>query len=103
MIPGNTITAEEFEQQQDKYKDYTVVCYCTAGYRSAKYVEQLIKQGIHAVNLRGSILAWTQAGLPLVDGISRSKPTKRVHVYAPSWALQGEGYTAEVFRAAPVR
>lgn len=45
----------------------------------------------------------TQAGLPLVDGISRSKPTKRVHVYAPSWALQGEGYTAEVFRAAPVR
>lgn len=58
---------------------HTGVCCCvlsTAGYRSAKYVEQLIKQGIHAVNLRGSILAWVR----LVATACRTHYTVVYHV-----------------------
>jgi hypothetical protein len=47
------------------------------GGRSTLYSRELLAKGFDAVNFKGSMLAWTTAGKPLVtlDG----KPTNRVH------------------------
>ena len=89
MIPG-AVSKEEFERDKSQYKGHVVIPYCTIGYRSGKYAEKLSGQGWDARNLRGSILAWTHAGRPLVD--ADGNDTKRVHVYGKKWDLAAEGY-----------
>lgn len=78
IIPG-AITKAQFEAEPEKYKGKTAICYCLSGGRSGKYVKQLKAKDIPAVDLKGSITGWLEAGLPLttLDG----KPTKRVNVY----------------------
>lgn len=39
----------------------------------------------------------THAGLPLVEPATGA-PTKRVHVFAPRWAMHGDGYTPVAFQ-----
>jgi rhodanese-related sulfurtransferase len=95
-IPGNTITSTEYEAHRDQFSGYDVVCYCTVGSRSARYARSLLQKQVPAAYLRGGILAWTQAGLPLVDGSTPALMTKKVHIYVDTLALQGEGYTAVV-------
>ena len=102
MLPGNTLTADAFERRRaelgERGADVVVVPYCTVGYRSARFCEQLQAEGFRGVyNLEGSIVAWTQEGFPLVEGAAQ-EPTKRVHVFGKQWALQGEGYEAVTFR-----
>lgn len=61
----------------------TLVVYCSVGYRSAEVAEQLHKRGHRNVfNLRGSIFAWANRGLPLIgpDG-----PTQQAHPYDAHW------------------
>lgn len=91
MIPG-AITAEAFEVAQETYRDKTVVTYCTIGARSGVYADALRQKGINVSNLKGSLLAWTHAGLPLKD--AEGHDTKRVHVYGKKWDLVAEGYEA---------
>ncbi len=88
MIPG-AMTREEFESRADELRGREVVTYCTIGYRSGLYAQELRAEGWDARNLRGSILSWTHAGGPLAgpDG-----PTRRVHVYGERWALAADGY-----------
>lgn len=50
------------------------------------------ENGAQCLNLKGSILAWTQQQLPLVDPSGQS--TREVHVWGRDWALQGHGYNA---------
>jgi rhodanese-related sulfurtransferase len=89
-IPG-ALSREEFEARRDELAGREVVTYCTIGYRSGLYTQELIDEGWTASNLRGSILAWTHAGRELVhDG----SPTRRVHVYGSTWNLAAEGYEA---------
>ncbi len=78
IIPG-AITKAQFEAEPEKYKGKTAICYCLSGGRSGKYVKQLKSKDIPAVDLKGSITGWLEAGLPLttLDG----KPTKKVNVY----------------------
>ncbi len=78
IIPG-AITKAQYESDTKKYEGKTVVCYCLSGGRSGKYVKQLKSKDVPAVDLKGSILGWCEASLPLttLDG----KPTKRVNVY----------------------
>lgn len=90
MIPG-AITSDEFEKNIEQYKDKPIVVYCTIGSRSGKYARRLIKKGMRAYNLKGSILAWTHAGKELV---SEGEETRRVHVYGRKWNLAPEGYEA---------
>ncbi len=78
VIPG-AITKAQYEADAKKYEGKTVVCYCLSGGRSGKYVKQLKAKDIAAVDLKGSILGWCEAGLPL-ETLDR-KPTKRVNVY----------------------
>jgi rhodanese-related sulfurtransferase len=90
MLPG-AITSREFEGSIEKYRDKTVVVYCTIGSRSGHYARGLIEKGLIAYNLRGSILAWIHAGQKLV---SEGKETRRVHVYGRRWNLAPKGYEA---------
>jgi len=91
VIPG-AITREQFESEKSSIGDRPIVAYCTIGYRSGEYVEKLNKEGIPALNLEGSILAWVNAGQPIVD--SHGAATKRVHTYGAQWSLLPEGYEA---------
>lgn len=91
MIPG-AITAEAFAAAEETYRDKTVVTYCTIGARSGVFADALRKKGFDVFNLKGSLLAWTHAGLPLTD--ANGQDTKRVHVYGKTWDLAAEGYEA---------
>ena len=44
-----------------------VALYCRSGRRSAETAEKLAKKGYKIVDLKGGVLAWGAAGLPLVD------------------------------------
>jgi len=92
MIPG-AISKSEFEKNRARYRDRTVITYCTSGYRSGKYAKQLAGEGIKVTNFKGSILGWCHAELPLVT--PQGEPTNRVHTansknrvpakYEPVW------------------
>lgn len=90
MIPG-AITRKAFEADPDAWAGHRVVTYCTVGYRSGLYAAELRGQEIDAVNLAGSLLAWTHARQPLEDA---SGPTQRLHVFGARWNLVAEGYEA---------
>ena len=92
MLPG-AITREAFEAARDLYRNRTVVTYCTIGARSGEYAEALRREGCEVFNLKGSILAWTHAGLPLVD--RDGSETKKLHTYGSQWDLAAEGYEAQ--------
>ncbi|KAK9811823.1 hypothetical protein WJX72_010871 [[Myrmecia] bisecta] len=94
-IPGPCMTAEEFDQRKADFKHYTIVTYCTVGARSGKYANVLRQDGFDVMNLKGSIVGWTQQGYPLIS--ESGEATKRVHVFGDQWALQGEGYEPVTF------
>lgn len=88
----DTRTAEEFAvshlklAQQDILnlpKDAAIVVYCSIGYRSARYAEQLQQQGFTNVqNLEGSIFEWANEGRSLYVG---DQMTQKVHAYNAQW------------------
>ncbi len=52
--------------QLQKYKDRPIVVVCRSGSRSAMAAKMLMKAGFPRVhNLRGGMMAWTSAGLPV--------------------------------------
>jgi len=79
IIPG-AITAAEYERDPAVFEDRLIVPYCTLGFRSAWYTRRLMHRGVAAVNFRGSIIAWAEAGGPLVtpDG----EGTRRLHTWS---------------------
>lgn len=61
---AGALTKEEYEARQEELQGRPVVCYCTLGYRSSDYAQQLKREGVEAQNLAGSIVAWVSwAGL----------------------------------------
>jgi rhodanese-related sulfurtransferase len=93
IIPG-AITQKSFLGLPDKFKNKTIVAYCTIGYRSGIFAREMKKSGIAVYNLKGGILAWTLEGGNVYDsnGIAR-----RIHVYGEKWAYPPKGYEAVVF------
>lgn len=91
VIQGS-LSRKEFRRRLDEFREVPVVLQCTVGYRSGEYAMTLLDEGLDARNLRGGILAWVHAGLPVVD--SSGMETRRVHVYGPDWDLLPEGFTA---------
>jgi hypothetical protein len=79
LIPG-AITRSDYESNRARYAAQRIVPYCTVGYRSGKYTEKLRQQGVDAVNFEGSIMAWVEAGQPLVT--PNGKDTRRVHTWS---------------------
>lgn len=60
-----------------------IVLYCSVGYRSAQWVQQMQGRGIANVqNLRGSLFLWANQGRPVV---SNGSPTRWVHPYDKEW------------------
>ncbi len=58
----------------EKHRHRPVIVSCQSGARSGQACRQLIKNGFEKVyNLKGGILAWKNANLPLSKGKSRSK------------------------------
>ena len=90
MIMG-AIPQEEFERHQEKYRNDTIVTYCTIGSRSGIYADKLQEQGFKVFNFKGSILSWSHSGGKLVNdrGI-----TNRIHIYGKKWELAAENYQA---------
>jgi len=53
-------------QQLEKYRDRPIIVACRSGSRSGMAVKMLMKKGFPRVhNLRGGMMAWESAGLPL--------------------------------------
>lgn len=53
----------------DKFRDRPLIVYCRSGQQSVKLCNRLHKQGFTPVyNLKGGVLAWQQAELPLSKG-----------------------------------
>ena len=93
-ILPTAITAKEIQDSPSLAEGKMVVAYCTAGYRSGVFAQQHCPAAnsehdtaeptqIH--NLRGGILAWCHAELPLED--PNGQTTHRVHVYSKEWNL----------------
>lgn len=100
VLPGNVVLKEDFDKDTKAYTDKNIVTYCTVGIRSGKYAQQLIDQGFpHVYNLKGSIVAWSQEGYPLVKNDGKQTPTKQVHTFGKTWDLVGDGYESIQFGA----
>ncbi|MFH1738027.1 MAG: rhodanese-like domain-containing protein [bacterium] len=89
IIP-NAISREEFERDMEKYKNDTVVVYCTIGHRSGLYAQELMNKDLRVFNLKGGVLSWAHTGQDFVNDKGK---TRTVHVYGPEWNLLPEGYT----------
>jgi len=48
--------------------DRPIVCVCRSGNRSRRAVSRLVSAGYNASNLRGGMIAWSRAGLPIKRG-----------------------------------
>ncbi|MDM8537996.1 rhodanese-like domain-containing protein [Desulfobacterales bacterium HSG17] len=88
MLPG-AITQDTFLNNTEKYKDHTVIAYCTISYRSGKIAEKLAEKGINIYNLTGGILAWVHEKGRIFD---KNGETRRVHVYGKKWDLLPDDY-----------
>lgn len=71
-----------------------IVVYCTIGYRSGRYAEQLAAMGIKCENLEGGILMWSFAGGPLLAKNANDEwvATNRIHVYDSEWNIVHPDY-----------
>lgn len=66
-IPLNSFAKQV--QQLEKHKDKPIIVACRSGSRSGIAVKQLMKTGFQKVhNLRGGMMAWESAGLPVKRG-----------------------------------
>lgn len=53
----------------NKYKDKDIIVYCRSGHRSASACRTLTNNGFEKIhNLKGGIMAWQDAQLPIVRG-----------------------------------
>lgn len=93
MLP-NALTEAKFLQDPLKYKDLTVIGYCTIGYRSGLFASEMEIKGITVHNLAGGIVAWVLEGGRVFDA---NGETKRIHVYGKKWNYLPDGYEPVMF------
>lgn len=82
-LPGaiHTLSPHTLPLAQDRF----IVVYCSVGYRSARAVQEFQARGYPNVyNLRGSIFAWANRGLPLE---ANGTTTHLVHPYNKKWGV----------------
>ena len=80
---AGAIDNEYFERNAVSYLNKKIIVYCTIGYRSGYYADELRQKGFDAYNLSEGILGWTHIDGLLVDpqGVAASK----VHVFSRPW------------------
>lgn len=84
IIPG-AITKQQFENNPALYQNRPIIVYCTVGYRSGLYTQQLLDQQFNAFNLKGGVLAWAANNGQFQT--PEGKTTKKVHVYGKKWNI----------------
>ncbi len=64
LIPLGQLSRRVKELPQSR----EIVCVCASGNRSNSATRMLVGAGLNAVNMRGGMHAWRQAGLPVKKG-----------------------------------
>lgn len=93
MLPG-AVPAEIFLKNPDRWRNQTIVLYCTIGYRSGKLAQELAAKGISTTNLAGGILGWVFEGGRVYR---HEAEVKKVHVYGKKWNYLPAGYEPVMF------
>jgi sodium/bile acid cotransporter 7 len=90
-IISGAISIENFKANKERWKNQTIVAYCTIGYRSGLFAKEIGATGFDVYNLKGGVLSWAQTGHELsING----QMTREVHVYGKKWDLLPESYSA---------
>jgi len=87
---AGAIPLDHYEAKPTQWGGQQIVTYCTVGVRSGWVARRLRRDGVDVKNLRGSIMAWTHVGGPLVT--PSGEPTRQVHVMEPRWDYVADGY-----------
>lgn len=67
--PGSRhISLESLPQRAGSLEGQRVLAICRSGNRSGTAARFLTKNGIEALNVKGGMLAWSRAGLPVKKG-----------------------------------
>ena len=93
MLPG-AIKKQAFLNDASRYKGWTIIAYCTIGFRSGKFALKMSNKGIEIYNLKGGVLAWVLEGGKVYDA---SGETNRIHVYGKKWNYLPGGYKPVFF------
>ena len=64
LIPLNKLSNHMKELPQSR----EIVCVCASGNRSGSATRMLVKAGYNAVNMKGGMLSWRRANLPVNKG-----------------------------------
>ena len=90
----NAVSRNEFLDNQAAYEKFTIVTYCTIGFRSGKFAEEMGRKGVNIYNLAGGILAWVfEGGKVYKNGTE----TNRIHVYGKQWDYLPREYESVKF------
>ncbi len=95
MLPHAMTTAQFAERFRHGIPpEKRIVVYCTIGYRSGKYAEQLTAMKIKSETLEGGILMWSFVGGNLESKNTRGETvvTNRIHVYDAEWNIVHPDY-----------
>ena len=93
MLPG-AVTEQDLANTPSIVQGKTAMAYCTIGYRSGLFAEDMSRQGIRVLNLQGGILGWVFSGGKVYHA---GGETRRVHVYEEEWNYLPEGYEPVMF------
>ncbi|RJP79878.1 MAG: rhodanese-like domain-containing protein [Desulfobacteraceae bacterium] len=93
MLP-DAISQSAFLKNPEKFKDKTVIAYCTISYRSGKFTQDMNKKKNQIYNLTGGILAWVLEGGKIYN---KTGETKQIHVYGENWDYPANGYESVQF------
>ena len=93
-LPG-AVSDRDFLNHIDRYRDKTIVSYCTISYRSGLFAREMAGRGITVINLQGGILAWILEKGKVYD--KGGNPVKRVHVFGDKWDYAPDGYESFKF------
>lgn len=64
LIPLNKLNGRMKELPQNR----EIVCVCASGNRSGSAARMLVRAGYDAVNMRGGMISWRRANLPVKKG-----------------------------------
>ena len=93
MLPG-AVTEQELADTPSLLHGKTAMAYCTIGYRSGLYADDMSREGIRVLNVQGGILAWVFSGGKVYHA---GRETMRVHVYEEEWNYLPDGYEPVMF------
>ena len=93
MLPG-AVTDQDLVNTPSILQGKIAMAYCTIGYRSGQFAEDMSLQGVRVLNVQGGILAWVFSGGKVYQA---GRETRRVHVYEEEWNYLPEGYEPVMF------